>query len=126
MSSKHLPVRAIYEPPNTSEYKMEEDDSKPETPNGSDDSSEDDVKKTREAKKPTKTTRKQRTQRYIMKLKEDSPDLILSDILAENKRLRREIEALRVQNTSLKREHEELTHALLSDRLKNQYPDLEF
>lgn len=104
----------------------EDENAKTESQQDSSEDSSEDEKKKREAKKPVKTTRRQRTQRYIMKIKEDSPDLILSDILAENKKLRKEIEALRVANTSLKREHEELTHALLADRLKNQYPDLEF
>ena len=98
----------------------------PKSEDRSSDDSSQSMEKIRETKKPQKTTRRQRTQRYIMKLKDDSTDIILADILAENRKLRREIEALRVQNTSLKREHEELTHALLADRLKNQYPDLEF
>lgn len=105
---------------------MEEDNMSVMGDQSSEDSSEENEKKKKEAKKPQKTTRRQRTQMYIKKIKDDSTDLILSDILTENKRLRREIENLRVANTSLKREHEELVHALLSDRLKNQYPDLEF
>lgn len=92
----------------------------------SQDSSDEETQKKKEAKKPQKTTRKQRTQKYIKKIQNDSADQILTDILTENKRLRKEIENLRIANTSLKREHEELIHALLSDRLKNQYPDLEF
>ena len=106
--------------------KMEEDHCKTPVESSSEDSSYEDEKKAKEAKKPQKTTRKQRTQRYLMKVNNDSREIVLADILDENKRLRRELENLRVANTSLKREHEELTHALLADRLRIQYPDLEF
>lgn len=83
-------------------------------------------KKSRKEKKPCKTTRKQRTQKYIMKIQNDSLEQVVGDILDENKRLRRDIETLRIQNTSLRREHEELIHALLADRLRIQNPELEF
>ena len=119
MSAKHLPV--FYS------QKMEEEpqNNEDQLSSSSEDSGED-SKKVVEAKKPQKITRRQRTQRYIMKIKDDNMDQVMNDILNENKRLRRELEALRVANTSLKREYEELTHALLADRLKNQIPDLEF
>lgn len=123
--SKHLKIQQSQTP--YSFGQMEEDDNVTVIGDPSGDSSDEvDEQKKREAKKPTKTTRKQRTQLYIKKIKDDSADQILTDILTENKRLRREIENLRIANTSLKREHEELIHALLSDRLKNQYPDLDF
>lgn len=123
--SKHLKIQQSQTPCSFSQ--MEEDDNMTVIGDPSCDSSDEvDEQKKREAKKPTKTTRKQRTQLYIKKIKDDSADQILTDILTENKRLRREIENLRIANTSLKREHEELIHALLSDRLKNQYPDLDF
>lgn len=119
--SKHLKQIQQY-----SLNQMEEDNLSVIGDVSQDSSSEEDSIKKKEAKKPQKTTRRQRTQRYIQKIQNDSTDQILTDILAENKRLRKEIENLRIANTSLKREHEELVHALLSDRLKNQYPDLEF
>ena len=96
---------------------------------GSSQSSEDTMEKReskKEAKKPSKTTRRQRVNQFIHKINEDTLDQVVKDILEENVRLRKEIESLRVQNVSLKREHEELIHALLQDRLKNQNSDLEF
>ena len=80
----------------------------------------------KELKKPTKTTRKQRVTQFVHKVHEDSLELVLKDILEENVKLRKEIESLRVQNVSLKRDMDELTHALLQDRLKNQSNDLDF
>lgn len=71
-------------------------------------------------KKPIKTTRKQRINNIVKRINQDSLDFVIEDVLAENKRLRRELENLRIQNTSLKREYEELTHTILSDRLSNQ------
>lgn len=90
--------------------------------NGS--SSEDVVKQL--DKRPSKTTRKQRVNALIHKINNDSLDLVVSDILNENKRLRRELESLRVQNAGLKREYEELMHSILSDRLNNQAPHTSF
>lgn len=71
-------------------------------------------------KKPIKTTRKQRVTSLIKKINEDSLEMVIQDILTENKRIRRELENMRVQNTSLKREYEELMHNILKDRLTNQ------
>ena len=80
----------------------------------------------KEAKKPTRTTRKQRVNQFIHKIHEDSMEQVIRDILDENVKLRKEIESLRVANVSLKREMDELTHSLLRDRLMNQSNDLEF
>ena len=80
----------------------------------------------REQKKPVKTTRRQRVSQYIKKINEDNLEQVVKDVLEENTRLRKEIEALRIQNVSLKREHEDLIHALLQDRLKKHGNDLEF
>lgn len=93
----------------------------PQSPDSSQSSEE-----KREMKKPCKTTRKQRVNQFIRKINDDTIEQVVKDILEENVRLRKEIEALRVQNVSLKREHEELIHAILQDRLKNQNSDLEF
>ena len=70
------------------------------------------------------------TQQYDDQIDMNTPmyslEQVVGDILEENKRLRRDIETLRIQNTSLRREHEELIHALLADRLRIQNPELEF
>lgn len=79
-----------------------------------------------DAKKPSKSTRKQRVTQFIKKINEDNMQQVTKDVLIENKRLRKEIESLRVANASLKREYEELMHSILKDRLKNQGCDFEF
>lgn len=78
-----------------------------------------------ENKKPIKLSRKQRVSQYVKRISDDNMEQVLEDILKENKRLRRELETARIQNTSLRREYEELTHAILRDRLGN-YTDNTF
>lgn len=102
----------------TQNKKMEQE---PPTPVYSQESEE-----KRDAKKPSKTTRKQRINHFIQKIHEDTLEQVVRDILDENTKLRKEIESLRVANVSLKREMDELTHTLLRDRLMNQTSDLEF
>lgn len=85
--------------------------------------SEDEIKET---KKPSKITRKQRVTKFIKRVNDDSMEKIMEDILNENARLRRELESMRVANTSLKREYEEMMHSIFQDRLKNQGNDLNF
>ena len=116
MSKSLLQIKELYSinPP-----RMEQE---PPTPIFSQES--EDNKK--EIKKPSKTTRKQRITQYVHKIHEDSLEKVVRDVLEENVKLRKEIESLRVANVSLKRDMDELTHALLQDRLKNQSNDLDF
>lgn len=79
-----------------------------------------------ENKKPSKMTRKERINTLIRKINNDSIHQVMEDIIAENKRLRRELENLRIQNTTIKRDYEELMHSLLRDRLNNQNLDSDF
>ena len=109
MSKSLLQIKQLY---SNKKPQMEQE---PPTPVFSQESEEH-----KQAKKPSKTTRKQRVTQFVHKIHEDSIDLVLKDILDENVKLRKEIESLRVQNVSLKRDMDELTHALLQDRLKNQ------
>lgn len=88
--------------------------------------SEDSVDKNVVDKKPTKVTRKQRINKYIQRLHDDSLEMVLEDVLKENQRLKRELETLRIAQASQKREYDDLMHALLQDRLRNQGQDLDF
>ena len=116
MSKSLLLIQNLYNKKQTKHMEQE-----PPTPIFSQESEE-----KKDVKKPSKTTRKQRVTQFIQKVNNDSLEQVLKDILDENARLRKEIEALRVQNVSLKREQEELMHSLLQDRLKNQSSDLDF
>lgn len=116
MSKSLLQIKQLYSTPNFT--KMEQE---PPTPIFSQESEE-----KKEMKKPIKTTRKQRVTQFVHKIHEDSLEQVVRDILEENVKLRKEIESLRVANVSLKRDMDELTHALLQDRLKNQSNDLDF
>ena len=112
-------------PPTPRKTEMQMEMEQPDTPQLSQ-ISKDSEDENREAKKPSKITRKQRVTNFIKKINEDSLEKVMEDILNENKRLRREVESLRVANTSLKREYEEMMHSILQDRLKNQGNDLDF
>lgn len=77
-------------------------------------------------KKPKKAEKRQdKIKRIIKQIHEDSITEVMKDILLENKRLARDLENLRIQNTSLKRDHDTLTHALLRDRLSMFNSDLD-
>lgn len=95
----------------------------PEMSQRSEDSS---IEKVQQERKPSKVTRKQRIANYIYRLKDDNIEQVMEDILKENQRLKRELETLRVAQATQKREYDELMHALLQDRLKNQHCDLDF
>lgn len=77
-------------------------------------------------KKPKKVEKRQdKIKRIIKQINEDSITDVMRDILIENKRLARDLETLRVQNISLKKDHDCLYHALLRDRLRVFNTDLD-
>ena len=77
-------------------------------------------------KKPKKVEKRQdKIKRIIKQINEDSITDVMRDILIENKRLARDLETLRIQNTSLKKDYDGLHHALLRDRLRVFNTDLD-
>lgn len=77
-------------------------------------------------KKPKKVEKRQdKIKRIIKQINEDSITDVMRDILIENKRLAKDLETLRIQNISLKKDHDGLHHALLRDRLRLFNTDLD-
>lgn len=70
------------------------------------------------SKKP-RMTRKDRIATYLVKSHNDNTELLFSDLLSENKKLRSELEQERIKSMTFKKELEEFRAALLNDRHHN-------